>query len=289
MQSDADHEDLRAWLIKTHELDKDHASATSNAPLPEGFGRLGETASRKILDVLKAKVVTYDKAVTACGWHHSDHRTGEVLDQLPYYGAILQRHVIPGSARPEDDDITRFGRISNPTVHIGLNQLRRLVNKIITVHGKPDQIVVELARELKQSDKQKQDAQKRIRENTDAARKRSEQLAELGQPDTGGNRMLLRLYEELGSVQSARAVALTQGNRSVSPCSLTVPVMWTTSCPIPVRWTTVSPTGLYVCVEANREKTNKTPWEIWGGNVTMERYCCQPQKPGKKQALAFCA
>ena len=26
------------------------------------------------------------------------------------------------------DEITRFGRITNPTVHIGLNQLRRVVN-----------------------------------------------------------------------------------------------------------------------------------------------------------------
>ena len=263
VQSNTDHEGLCAWLIETHGLDEDHASATSKAPLPEGFGRLGETASRKILDVLKAKVVTYDKAVTACGWHHSDHRTGEVLDQLPYYGAILQRHVIPGSARPEDDDITRFGRITNPTVHIGLNQLRRLVNKIITVYGKPDQIVVELARELKQSDKQKQDAQKRIRENTDAARKRSEQLAELGQPDTGGNRMLLRLYEELGPAIGPRCCPYTG-----KPISVTM--LFDGSCDVDhilpySRTLDDSFANRTLCLrEANREKTNKTPWEVWG-------------------------
>ena len=263
VQSDADHEVLRAWLIKTHELDGDHAWATATAPLPEGFGRLGETASRKILDVLKVKVVTYDKAVAACGWHHSDHRTGEVLDQLPYYGAILQRHVIPGSARPEDDDITRFGRITNPTVHIGLNQLRRLVNKIIDVHGKPDQIVVELARDLKQSEKKKLDVQKRIKNNTDAARKRSKQLADLGQRDTGHNRMLLRLYEDLGPVLGTRCCPYTG-----KPISVTM--LFDGSCDVDhilpySRTMDDSFANRTLCLrQANREKTNKTPWEIWG-------------------------
>ena len=263
VQSDADHEALVAWLIETHGLDKHHASATATAPLQEGYGRLGETASRKILDALKASVLTYNQAVETYGWHHSDHRTGEVLDQLPYYGAILERHVIPGSGNPEDDDTTRFGRITNPTVHIGLNQLRRLVNRIIAVYGKPDQIVVELARELKQSGKQKQAAQKRIKENTNAARKRSEQLAELGQPDSGANRMLLRLYEELGPAIGPRCCPYTG-----KPISVTM--LFDGSCDVDhilpySRTLDDTVANRTLCLrEANREKTNKTPWEVWG-------------------------
>ena len=263
VQSDADHVDLVTWLSETHGLDEDHASATATAPLPEGYGRLGETASRKILDALEASVVTYNQAVKTCGWRHSDHRTGEVLDQLPYYGTILERHVIPGSGKPEDDDIARFGRITNPTVHIGLNQLRRLVNKIIAVYGKPDQIVVELARELKQSDKQKKDTQNRIKANTEAARKRSEQLAELGQPDTGANRMLLRLYEELGPAIGPRCCPYTG-----QPISVTM--LFDGSCDVDhilpySRTLDDSFANRTLCLrEANREKTNKTPWEVWG-------------------------
>lgn len=263
VQSDADYADLVAWLTEAHGLDEDHVSATANAPLPEGYGRLGETASRKILEALEANIVTYNQAVETCGWHHSDHRTGEILDQLPYYSVILERHVIPGSGRPEDDDITRFGRITNPTVHIGLNQLRRLVNKIITVHGKPDQIVVELARELKQSDRQKREAQKRIKENTEAARKRSEQLVELGQPDTGANRMLLRLYEELGPAIGPRCCPYTG-----KPISVTM--LFDGSCDVDhilpySRTLDDSFANRTLCLrEANREKTNKTPWEVWG-------------------------
>ncbi|MCY4261494.1 MAG: type II CRISPR RNA-guided endonuclease Cas9, partial [Rhodobacteraceae bacterium] len=184
-------------------------------------------------------------------------------DQLPYYGAVLERHVIPGSGRLEDDDVTRFGRIINPTVHIGLNQLRRLVNKIISVYGKPDQIVVELARELKQSHKQKKDAQKRIKENTDAARKRSEKLGELGQKDTGANRMLLRLYEELGPAIGPRCCPYTGKPINVS-------MLFNGLCDVDhilpySRTLDDSPSNLTLCLrEANREKGNQTPWETWG-------------------------
>lgn len=48
---------------------------------------------------------------------------------------------------PREDTVQYFGCIINPTVHIGLNQLRRLVNLIIAVHRRPDEIVGELARD----------------------------------------------------------------------------------------------------------------------------------------------
>jgi CRISPR-associated endonuclease Csn1 len=209
VQSDGDHEALVSWLVDAHQLDKDRAVAVANAPLPEGYGRLGLTATQRVLDQLHGDVLTYSEAVAACGWHHSDHRTGECFDRLPYYGEVLERHVIPGSYDENDDEIARYGRVTNPTVHIGLNQLRRLLNRIIDTHGKPDQIVVELARELKQSEEQKRKAMKRIRDTTADAQRRSKQLEELGQPDTGQNRMLLRLWEDLGPAIGPRCCPYT--------------------------------------------------------------------------------
>src|SRR3546814_9037243 len=67
----------------------------------------------------------------------------------------------------------------------------------IRVHGRPDEIVVELARELKLNEKDKAKYNKELGENTRKAQARSGKLAELGQTDHGGNRMLLRLWEEL--------------------------------------------------------------------------------------------
>lgn len=268
VESDADHESLINWLYETHHLNDEQASAVADAPLPDGYGNIGETATKKILEVLKADVVTYDQAVKACGWHHSDLRTGEILEQLPYYGEVLSRHVIPGSGQIEDDEIERFGRITNPTVHVGLNQLRRVVNRIVTVYGKPDEIVVELARELKKSAEQRRKIQKIIKANTEAAKKRSKCLNELDQPDTGFNRILLRLYEELGPATTPRCCPYSGKTISVTN-------LFDGSCDIDhilpySRTFDNSVANRTLCFrEANRQKANKTPWEVWGGDTNQ--------------------
>lgn len=264
VQSEAEHAALVTWLMQTHALDRDYAEATAKASLPEGYGRLGLTATTRILEKLKDDVVTYADAVAACGWHHSDQRTGECLDHLPYYGEVLDRHVIPGTYDEDDDDVTRYGRITNPTVHIGLNQLRRLVNLIIDIHGKPDQIVVELARELKQSDQQKRETIKRIRDTTTAAQKRSEALEKLGVEDNGRNRMLLRLYEDLGPAIGPRCCPYTG-------TPINVGMVFDGSCDVDhiLPYSRTLDDGFAnrtLCLkEANRKKRNQTPWEAWGG------------------------
>jgi CRISPR-associated endonuclease Csn1 len=270
LQEEPDPDAMETWLRTTHGLDEAQANATANTPLPEGYSRLGETATRNILAHLQAEVMTYSEAVAACGWHHSDGRTGEVLDTLPYYGKILERHVIPGSYDETDDDITRFGRITNPTVHIGLNQVRRLVNKIIEVHGKPEQIVVELARELKQSEKQKAEIQKSIKANTNAAIERGKKLDELGVPDTGANRARYKLWEDLGPAIGPRCCPYTGKTICAS-------MIFDGSCDIDhilpySRTLDDSFANRTLCLkEANREKRNKTPWEAWGDSPQWDK------------------
>ena len=198
-ESDEDEAMLVAWLEETHGLSRDEARATTGARLPEGFGRFGETATRKLIEALTDEVIVYSQAVQKAGFaHHSDFRTGELLDELPYYGAVLERHIMPGTGDPSDPDELRIGRLTNPTVHIGLNQLRRVVNVLIRRFGAPEEIAIELARELKLNDEEKQRRNRENRENREAAERRSRDLVEvLGQRDSGANRALLKLWEEL--------------------------------------------------------------------------------------------
>ena len=119
---------------------------------------------------MKEDVTLYSEAASQIYGSHSDDSTGEVLDSLPYYGEILQRHVIPGSMDSSEHDPIKnaaeyWGRITNPTVHIGLNQLRKIVNEIIKKYGRPNQIVVELARDLKNSEAQKKEINKNMKCN----------------------------------------------------------------------------------------------------------------------------
>src|SRR5690606_17483528 len=106
------------------------------------------------------------------------------------------RHVISRPDAPEGSQ-ERIGRVPNPTVHIGLNQLRKVVNALIDRYGPPVEIVIELARELKLNAERKKEIQRENRENEARNAARSAELAALGLADTHGNRLLLRLYEEL--------------------------------------------------------------------------------------------
>ncbi len=291
VESGADRSEVVDWLMKCHGLNRSRAEHTADAQhqLPQGHGRLGEIATQKILTSLQCPEPetggprTYAQAVAAVGWHHSYGRTGEVLDDpatrptdaadwqwpLPYYGALLERHVIPGTYDPIDDDVERYGRITNPTVHIGLNQLRRLVNMIVNTYGKPDQMVVELARELKQSEQQRKARQSNLKAATEAARKRSEKLEELCQPDTGANRMIIRLWEELGEDPMRRFCPYT-GER------ICASMLFDGSCDVDhilpySRTLDDSFANRTLCLrEANREKRNCTPWEIWGEKPRWE-------------------
>lgn len=182
---------LIAWLQAELELDEARADVIANVSLAEGYGSLSAKALTRILPELSKEVITYDKAVQAAGYeHHSrlnaygeipgmtfdtghertNRSTGEIERlhahcKLPYYGEYLQRHVGFGTGKSEDPPEKRYGKIANPTVHIGLNQVRVVVNALIKRYGHPSEVIVEVARELKQSREQRLDEQRRQSDN----------------------------------------------------------------------------------------------------------------------------
>ena len=63
--------------------------------------------------------------------------------------------------------VREFGRIANPTVHIALNQIRRLMNKLKARYGCwPQEIVIEMALNLKNGSKAVAEIVKEIEKNT---------------------------------------------------------------------------------------------------------------------------
>lgn len=256
---------LHEWLMTAHGVTAEQADAIGRVKLPEGHGRLGETASRLILTALKKEVVTYNEAVEAAlGKSHSDFRTGEVLDFLPYYGELLSREIPPGTLDSNDDDETRWGKITNPTVHIGLNQLRRLLNAIIRVHGRPEQIVVELARELKLSEKDKAKYNKELGENTNWAQARSHKLLESAQRDTGANRALLRLWEELNPDNPLDRRCPFCGGQIGQAALFSDETEIEHIIPYSRSFDDSAANKVISHRRCNREKGNRTPWEAWG-------------------------
>lgn len=147
----------------------------------QSFGNKSAKAIRKILPYLM-EGDGYSDAMSYAGYDHSNSLTKEqnidrkLLDRL----------------KPISKNSLR-----QPIVEKILNQMVNTVNAIIEQYGKPDEIRIELARELKQSKEERNETEsymnKRNRENEDIAKS----LAEYGLRATRNNILKWRLYQEI--------------------------------------------------------------------------------------------
>ena len=254
---------LADWLAARFDLDREAARRIVDAPLPEGHQAFGRRANAEVLRALEAEVITYDKAVAAAGYpdHRAVHGPGVIRETLPYYGAVLQRAVAFGSGDPDDPEEKRVGKLANPSVHVALNQIRKAVNRVIKRHGKPAQIVVELARDLPLSAKGKSDLEREQKDNRQANDRRRATLTQHGAADTPVNRLKLRLYDELPIEH--RQCALTGQAIGVSRL-LSDEIEIDHILPFARTLDDGFANKILVTRKANREKGRRSPYEAFG-------------------------
>ncbi len=270
------------WILGEFDLESEKADAISETRLPQGYGAFGRGVLSDLVAIMEsqscedgvdpstgeiyARPITYDEAVRELGLHHSDLRGGGKAARLPYYGEALPRHVISKPDAPEGSQ-ERIGRVPNPTVHIGLNQVRKIVNELIGEYGSPAEIVIELARELKLNKKRKDEIQRENRENEKKNESRRETLSKLGVADTYDSRLRLRLFDELPADERVCVF---------SAASLSVEKLFDGSVEIehvlPHSQTLDdSFMNKVLCTrEANRQKANKAPAGAWSGDDLQE-------------------
>lgn len=262
-------EQLIGWLSNEFPIDEPRAERIANASLPEGYSRLGAEATRRILEKLIEDVVPYSTAAKNAGFHHSvlshAQETGEILPSLPYYGEYLQRHVGFGSGEPTDSPEKRYGRIANPTVHIGLNEVRKVVNALIARYGHPSQIIVEVTRDLKNGKARRDEIRKQQAENQ-KRNKRFETDIKAIVPGSVQKRDLtkMKLWEELNPQNvMERRCPYTGENISINML-LSEAVEIEHILPFS-RTLDDSLNNKTVCLlRANRYKKNRTPFEAFG-------------------------
>ncbi|MGH6678670.1 MAG: type II CRISPR RNA-guided endonuclease Cas9, partial [Bradyrhizobium sp.] len=196
LENEPDEETLIAWLVKNAELNKEAANGIASAILPDSHARLGLRAIRRILPFMEGGL-NYPDAAKAAGYDHALLPTGELSlsGRLPYYGEWLQDDVL-GTGDPRDTNDKRWGRFPNPTVHIGLGQLRRVVNALIAEHGPPAEIAIEMTRDFKLTPKKLSELETEQAENQKNNERRADQIRSLGQAANARNLLKLRLWEE---------------------------------------------------------------------------------------------
>lgn len=262
-----DYGKLTQWLRDEFGLSVEAAEAVASARLPQGTGHLSKAAIEQLLPLMEEQGIPYADAVPAAGLgHHSDLRGDGSAERLPYYGAVLERDVV-GGRKDGRSDVERYGRIGNPTVHIALGQVQRLFNAIADRYGKPDEVVVELARDLKQTRAERERDQRQNRDNRERNERLRELAARAGFPEPSALDMRkLRLWDEQGPAH-ARLCPFTG-----TPLSVERVLSDETEIEHILPYSRTLDDSMANTVvamrDANREKGRRTPHEAWGHDPT---------------------
>jgi CRISPR-associated endonuclease Csn1 len=152
LYSTEEDESLKQTLIKKFGFKENHIPFLLNINLQADYGSLSAKAIKKVLPHLMDGHI-YDKACLLVGYNHSSSLTTEQNNER-----ILKDTL----------DLIKKNSLRNPVVEKILNQMINVINAIIAdpTMGKPDEIRVELARELKNNNEQRSEMTKAINKST---------------------------------------------------------------------------------------------------------------------------
>lgn len=133
-------------------LPHEYASILARVTFVQDFGSLSSKAIMKILPHMKNEGMIYSDACEAAGYKHSKQSpTKEEKESRK-----LEKHL----------ELLPKNALRNPVVEKIINQMVHVVNGCIDEFGDFDEIHIEMARELKQNQKQREDATKRLNAKT---------------------------------------------------------------------------------------------------------------------------
>ena len=236
----------------------EHANALATVEFQPGYANLSLKAIRKILPHLE-NGLNYHDACQAAGYLRDDQRPVTVTERLP---------------APPD--------IRNPVVSRALHQVRRVVNAIIRRHGKPDEIHVELARDLKLTKKQKDRLRKQNTSNQNLNGEARECLQGLGLPDSGEARLKYRLWKEQKGICPYSGESIGKERLFSSDVEIDHILPYS-------RTLDDSYMNKVVCLaRENRDKTNDTPYEKWAADEErfgqiLQRVAAMKEMPWNKR------
>ncbi|MDD6356834.1 MAG: type II CRISPR RNA-guided endonuclease Cas9 [Bacteroidales bacterium] len=146
-------EKLIEKLKNTFGFDKEYATILANIVFKDAgeYSSLSAKAIRKILPHLKDGL-DYSVACEYAGYRHSKNS--------------LTKDEIQNKTLKDKLDLLPRNSLRNPVVEKILNQMVNVVNGVVDAYGKPDEIRIELARELKKSAKEREELSKSINETT---------------------------------------------------------------------------------------------------------------------------
>ncbi|MDE0144673.1 MAG: type II CRISPR RNA-guided endonuclease Cas9 [Nitrospira sp.] len=278
-----DDKEVVQYLITEHGLSEYAAISCMNAPLVEGTASLSLKASRLLMQKMRDCYLIQSDATIAVARKVDEFvnpliraSRGELLPELPYYGEAFGdgRHIIPGDRQEADrhDDLKYYGGVTNPTVHIALNQIRHVVNELIHRYGHPKSIAIELARDLPAGKEGRAAINKEQTDNQNKNEKLDEMLLERGQTINSDNRLRLRLWQELDeSDPNGRCCPFT-GKKICKADLFSDSIEIEHLIPFSISLDDSRANKVICTRQANRDKGNRTPFEAFGNSPDGYRW-----------------
>lgn len=165
-------------------MDYEYAKLLTGVTFEPDYGNLSSKAMRKILPFMKDGN-EYSLACAYAGYRHSAKSlTREELAAKEYSDSIK---LLPKNS------------LRNPLVEKILNQMANVVNEVVATYGKPDEIRIELARELKKNAEERKEMTEAIAKSTSEYENfRKILIEEFGIDNPSRNDLIrYRLYMEL--------------------------------------------------------------------------------------------
>lgn len=134
------------------------------------------------------------------------------VGKLAYYGASIPESMQPIPSHIQKNNLSLnedekvYGKIANPTVHAALNQIKVVVNEIIDQYGKPENIHIEFARDLKKSKEEKNQDRKKQKDNEDRNNRAKEFIEKHKEKSSAFNFERVKLWFELEAMNNQMCV-----------------------------------------------------------------------------------
>jgi CRISPR-associated endonuclease Csn1 len=173
---------------------KEYAQIIANVSLPDDYGSLSAKAIRKILPHLKDGL-SYGGRKN----RPTEPSACEYAGYAKHCKASLTKEEIENKVYKHKLDVLPKNSLRNPIVEKILNQMVNVVNTAIEEYGKPGEIRIELARELKKSAEERKEMSEAITKSTTEHEKYRKTLqAEFGLKHVSRNDLIrYKLYLEL--------------------------------------------------------------------------------------------
>lgn len=234
---DLDDDELIEKMSRDYDFNEKQIEAILKVPLPQKYMSYSLKAIQKLLPFMEQGLLLHEAKEKA--GYQDTLKDKDTCDKLPL---------------PDD--------LRNPIVNQTMFQVRKIVNAIIREYGNPDKIMIEMARDLKNSKKQRDEISKKQNENQKINDRAREMLvSDMGYKNPSRDDIIkYKLWEECGKQCPFTGKSISQ-NQLFGP----TPEFQTEHILPYSKSLDDSYMNKTLChADVNREKGDRTPFEAFG-------------------------